>query len=47
MPELSTPEARNLHHKARALIKQAAMQQAKSSASRICNQSNAQDDGGA
>jgi hypothetical protein len=31
----STPEARNLHHEAQALIEQAAVQQAESSASRI------------
>jgi hypothetical protein len=36
MPALSTPEARNLHREAQALIEQAAVQQAESSASRIC-----------
>jgi hypothetical protein len=35
MPAPSTPEARNLHRKAQALIEQAAVQQAESSASRI------------
>jgi hypothetical protein len=35
MPAPSTPEARNLHREAQALIEQAAVQQAKSSASRI------------
>jgi hypothetical protein len=29
MPAPSTPEARNLHHEVQALIKQAAVQQAK------------------
>jgi hypothetical protein len=36
MPAPSTPEARNLHREAQALIEQAAVQQAKSSASHIC-----------
>jgi hypothetical protein len=35
MPAPSTPEARNLHRKAQALIEQAAVQQVESSASRI------------
>jgi hypothetical protein len=35
MPAPSTPEARNLHCKAQALIEQAAIQQAESSASLI------------
>jgi hypothetical protein len=40
MPEPSTPEARNLRHEAHAIIKKAGVQQAESSVSRICNQSN-------
>jgi hypothetical protein len=47
MPALSTPEARNLHREAQALIEQAAVQQAESSASRIRQQGSARDDGGA
>jgi hypothetical protein len=35
MPAPSTPEARNLHREAQALIEQAAVQQAESSVSRI------------
>lgn len=35
MPEPATPEGRNLHHKAQALVEQAALQQAKSSVSRL------------
>jgi hypothetical protein len=35
MPSPSTPEARNLHREAQALIEQAAVQQAESSVSRI------------
>jgi hypothetical protein len=35
MPAPSTPEVRNLHYEAQALIEQAAVQQAESSASRI------------
>jgi hypothetical protein len=35
MPTPSTPEAQNLHREAQALIKQAVVQQAESSASRI------------
>jgi hypothetical protein len=35
MPAASTPEARNLHREAQALIEQAAMQQAEKSPSRI------------
>jgi hypothetical protein len=34
MPAPSTPEARNLHHEAQALIEQVAVQQAESSSSR-------------
>jgi hypothetical protein len=47
LPAASTPEARNLHREAQALIEQAAVQQAKSSASRIRQQGSARDDGGA
>jgi hypothetical protein len=47
VPAPSTPEARNLHREAQALIKQAAVQQAESSASRIRQQGDALDDGGA
>jgi hypothetical protein len=47
MPAPSTPEAWNLHHEAQALIEQAAVQQAESSASRIHQQGDARDDGGA
>jgi hypothetical protein len=47
MPTPSTPEARNLHREALVLIEQAAVQQAESSASRICQQGSARDDGGA
>jgi hypothetical protein len=47
MPAPSTPEARNLHREAQALIEQAAVQQAESSASRICQQESTRDDGGA
>jgi hypothetical protein len=43
----STPEARNLHREAQALIEQAAMQQVESSASCICQQGSARDDGSA
>jgi hypothetical protein len=46
MPAPSMPEARNLHREAQALIEQAAVQQAESSASRIRQQGDAQDDGG-
>jgi hypothetical protein len=46
MPAPSTPEAQNLHREAQALIEQAAMQQAGSSASRIRQQVSAWDDGG-
>jgi hypothetical protein len=46
MPAPSTPEARNLHREARALIEQAAVQQAESSASRIRQQGSAWNDGG-
>jgi hypothetical protein len=45
MPAPSTPEARNLHHEVQALIEQAAVQQAESSASRIFQQGDAQGDG--
>jgi hypothetical protein len=47
MPAPSTPEALNLHREAQALIEQAAVQQAESSASRIRQQGDARDDGGA
>jgi hypothetical protein len=47
MPAPSTPEARNLHHEAQTLIEQAAVQQAESSTSRIRQQEDARDDGGA
>jgi hypothetical protein len=47
MPAHSTPEARNLHREAQALIEQAAVQQAESSASRIRQQGSARDDEGA
>jgi hypothetical protein len=47
MPAPSTPEARNLHREAQALIEQASVQQAESSASRIRQQGSAWDDGGA
>jgi hypothetical protein len=43
----STPEARNLHREAQALIEQAAVQQAESLVSRIRQQGSARDDGGA
>jgi hypothetical protein len=46
MPAPSTPEARNLHCEAQALIEQAAVQQAESLASRIRQQGSARDDGG-
>jgi hypothetical protein len=46
MPAPSTPEARNLHREAQALIEQAAVQQAESSASRIRQQGSARDDEG-
>jgi hypothetical protein len=38
MPAPSTPEVQNLHREAQALIEQAAVQQAESSASRIHHQ---------
>jgi hypothetical protein len=47
MPAQSMPEARNLHREAQALIEQAAVQQAESSASRIRQQGSARHDGGA
>jgi hypothetical protein len=47
MPAPSTPEAQNLHREAHALIEQAAVQQAESSASRIRQQGSTRDDGGA
>ena len=37
MPEPSTPSGRNLRREAQALIEQAAVQQAESSASRMCS----------
>jgi hypothetical protein len=43
----STPEARNLHREAQALIEQAVVQQAESLESRIRQQGSARDDGGA
>jgi hypothetical protein len=46
MPAPSTPEARNLHREAQALIEQAAVQQAESSASRIHQQGSTWGDGG-
>jgi hypothetical protein len=45
MPAPSTPEARNLHREAQALIEQAAVRQAESSASRIRQLVSARDDG--
>jgi hypothetical protein len=45
MPAPSTPEARNLHREAQALIEQAAVQQAESSASRIRHQGSTRYDG--
>jgi hypothetical protein len=47
MPAPSTPEARNLQREVQALIEQAAVQQAKSSASRIRQQGDARGDGAA
>jgi hypothetical protein len=47
MPAPSTAEARNLHREAQALIEQAAVQQAESSALRIRHHGSARDDGGA
>jgi hypothetical protein len=47
MPAPSTLEARNLHREVQALIEQAAVQQAESSASRIRQQGDAQGDGAA
>jgi hypothetical protein len=44
MPTPSTPEARNLHRDAQTLIEQAAVQQAKSSASRIRQQGSTRND---
>jgi hypothetical protein len=44
MPAPSTPEARNVHREAQALIKLVAVQQAESSASRIHQQGSAWDD---
>jgi hypothetical protein len=46
MPAPSTPEARNLHREAQALIKQAVVQQAESSMSLKRHQTSARDDGG-
>jgi hypothetical protein len=46
MPAPSTPEAQNLRREAQALIEQAAVQQADSSASRICQKGSVRDDGG-
>jgi hypothetical protein len=47
MPAPSTPEARNLHREVQVLIEQAAVQQAESSASRICQQGDAREGGAA
>jgi hypothetical protein len=47
MPAPSTPEERNLHREVQALIEQAAVQQAESSASRTRQQGDAPGDGGA
>jgi hypothetical protein len=47
MPAPSTPEARNLQREVQALIEQAAVQQAESSASRIRQQGGARGDGAA
>jgi hypothetical protein len=47
MPAPSTLEARNLHREAQALVEQAAVQQAESSASLIRQQGSARDDVGA
>jgi hypothetical protein len=47
MPAPSTPEARNLHREAQALIEQADVQQADSSSFRIRQQGSARDDRGA
>jgi hypothetical protein len=47
MPAPSTPEARNLHREAQALIKQAVVQQADSSASRMRQPGSARGDDGA
>jgi hypothetical protein len=47
MPAPSTPEARNLHREAQALIEQAVVQQVESSASRIRQQGSARENGGA
>jgi hypothetical protein len=47
MPAPSTPEARNLHREAMALIEHAAVQQGESSASRIRHQGSVRDDDGA
>jgi hypothetical protein len=44
MPAPSTPEAQNLHRKSQALIEQAVVQQAESSASHIRQQGSVQDD---
>jgi hypothetical protein len=44
-PAPSTPKTRNLHREAQALIEQAVMQQAESSASRIRQQGSARDNG--
>jgi hypothetical protein len=45
LPALSSPEARNLHHEAQALVEQAVVQQAESSASRMCQPGSVRDDG--
>ena len=46
MPEPSMPEGRNLRREAQALVEQAAVQQAESSASRMRHQSSARTGGG-
>jgi hypothetical protein len=47
MPALSSLEARNLHREAQALIEQAAVQQAESSASRMRQLGSVRDNGNA
>jgi hypothetical protein len=47
MPSLSSPEAPNLHREAQALIEQAVIQQAKSSASRMLQPGSTRGDGNA
>ena len=45
MPEPSTPEGRNLPKEAQALLEEAAVQQAESSASQLCSVASARADG--